>query len=234
MKRGKAASDNEVLSEAPEDTIQNESSGAASDQAIHPVRPGAVITTRFGHDVDPALHVYRFHRALDRSGGDGLVYCPMTARGAVLEAPSTPAFGTLIRLIYAGYEIRIAHCEEFDSEFFDLVSAKRPIPAGMIIAPEGAAGKSVAVNSNYPEHSHIELVAIGGRNKTLDAALIAQGGTPGEYWTEDELVKASGGKHKGWMREYGATKLGPYECIAWDRRTNGWAIWMDPAAVLGL
>lgn len=194
----------------------------------HPIRPKSIITTGFGHDIDPVVGGYRFHRAIDRSRGDRKVYCPMAAIRAVIENPSTPSYGTLIRLIYDGFEIRLAHCVDFDPYFVSLVSSERHIPAGTFLAAEGKAGKATG------PHTHIELIAIGDRSADLDASLKAHGGTPGERWSPQELQIATGGAHVTWMQEYGARHLGPYECVAWDRRTNSLSIWMDPAATLGL
>jgi murein DD-endopeptidase MepM/ murein hydrolase activator NlpD len=190
---------------------------------LHPIRPGAAITTWFGHDSDPVEGGYRFHRAIDRAGGDGLVYCPIQASYALIEAPSHPSYGTLIRLIYADYEIRIAHCHEFTKEFRNLVANKQPIPAGTLLALEGSEGKSTG------PHSHIELIAVGGRSLELDGQLAQNKIAAGVYWDFKQIPQAH-----SWMKDYGATRLGPIECVAWDRRNNCTSIWMDPFAVLGL
>jgi murein DD-endopeptidase MepM/ murein hydrolase activator NlpD len=193
---------------------------------IEPVRPGAGMTTLFGHDIDPIEKVYRFHRAIDRSGGDGAVYCPLTARRAIIENPSVESFGTLIRLIYDGFEIRLAHCKNFDPIFTGLVKAEQPIIAGLCLAQEGTIGKSTG------PHTHIELVAIGKRHPDLDAALIEHGGDPGASFRGSELTGI--GDYREWMGRFGVTRIGPQECFGWDYRTNSNAYWMDPQLVLGL
>lgn len=200
----------------------------------HKIRPGSRITGVFGHEIDPVVGGYRFHRALDRSGGDRLVYCPMDASYAILENPSSHSFGSLIRLIYDGlhndrFEIRIAHCTDFNPVFLDLVKHKKPIPAGLVLASEGSLGKATG------PHSHIELVVIGWRSQTLDNLLHEHGGNPNRYYSDEEIehdTKSS--EFRSWMKKFGASKLGPWKCVAWDWRNNCMSVWMDPVTTLGL
>jgi murein DD-endopeptidase MepM/ murein hydrolase activator NlpD len=195
---------------------------SGTNHDIQPIRPGAIITCRFGHDTDPVAGGYRFHRALDRARGDGLVYCPLPANRAVIEDPAGD-YGTLIRLIYDGFEIRLAHCRYFTQDFQRLVAAQEPIPAGMSIALEGSLGKSTG------PHTHIELIAVRGRNPYLDGQLAAHSIDADVYWPTESVQKAS-----EWMKKCAVKKLGPIECLGWDRRNNCWSIWMDPFAVLGV
>ncbi|MDR2897486.1 MAG: hypothetical protein LBU99_01635 [Spirochaetaceae bacterium] len=197
----------------------------------HPIRPGSVITTNFGHDIDPIENIYRFHRGIDRAGGDGLVYVPSAPNKAIVENPSTSSYGTLIRLIYkAGdsvFEIRIAHCVDFNPEFVTLAKTGGLIPAGMVMAHEGSVGKSTG------PHSHIELIAIGERNKCLDEYLVGYGGKPGSVFESDDLDEIDKTSYEKWRGDYAVTHLGFHECRAWDQRTGKYAIWMNPE-ILGL
>ena len=191
-----------------------------------PIRPDSRLTTRFGHDTDPVAGGYRFHRAIDRAGGDGHVYCPMDARKAVIERDS-PTYGTLTRLFYDGFEIRLAHCRDFFPDFLALEAAGKPVPSGMVLALEGSIGKSTG------PHTHIELVATAGtRAAWIDQRLQAAGLTMGHRYTAQDLKKAGNpASIAHWMKDYGCRSLGPHECWCWDRRTNSNAIWIDPLAV---
>jgi murein DD-endopeptidase MepM/ murein hydrolase activator NlpD len=191
-----------------------------------PIRPGSHITTPFGHDIDPIVGGYRFHRALDRAGGDGLVYCPMEAHYAVIEYQH-PDFGTLIRLFYQGFEIRLAHCKDFNPAFKTLVATGSPIPEGLMLAHEGSLGKATG------PHTHIELVVTGStRCAEIDKLLTGAGIPLDVRYTAGQLIELhDAAAISDWMMRFGCKAMGPHECWCWDRRSDSNGIWVDPMAV---
>jgi hypothetical protein len=206
-------------------------------------RPGAITTTPFGFDAKTFDQV-RFHRGVDRAGGTHQVLVPFDCQGAIIERPSSADFGTLVRLLYPGWELRIAHIQDFDQDFVDLartladgqaidltkISPLNPIQAGTKIGVEGALGKSLG------QHTHTEVLAVGRRCAELDAVLEARGIKPAVYWSTLEIAKSGGnrsGEYLAALSNLGITAVGPHECKAWDRRNGCNSIWIDSRALFG-
>jgi len=191
-------------------------------------RPGARTTTPWGHDVDPVKGGYRFHRAVDRAGGTGVVICPFKADTASIEY-NLIEYGSLVRLFFAGWELRIAHMEVFNPAFLNLVEGKCEIPDGLVIGQEGNLGKSTG------KHTHTEVVSYG-RIEDLDEILLANGIVPGLKWDLHEQktdTKENYPQLHSWKKGFAVQTLGPYESAAWDRRSGDFAIWYDSKALFG-
>ena len=183
-------------------------------------RPNAHITTRWGHDIDPVEDKYRFHRAVDRAGGDGKVYVPFTSLGYILETDS-PSYGTLLRLQYQWGEVRIAHMQEFNKLFLDKKNTL--IGAGTLIGKEGSIGKSTG------KHTHTEIVIPTITDEIKELAL-ARGMVLGMFWSETDIKERLGNVYKDWQawkKQYAVYAVGPYEMVAYDRRTDRMAHWFD-------
>lgn len=187
------------------------------------IRRGAIITTGFGYDATTDITGFRYHRAIDWGrSGDQHNYCPVNAKKALIEY-NNPDFGDLVRLICDGYEIRIAHNIDFNSNFLVLVKTCKPIPEGMTISRIGQTGTATG------PHTHAEVISIGRRNPIWDEIYLSKGIVPECYYTDgmiDNHEKST--EIRAWMKKMGCTKLGQQECKCWDRRNNCESIWYNP------
>lgn len=155
----------------------------------------AIFTTPFGHDFETfkAERRYRFHAATDRGPLEeqDSWFVPFDCfRADILEGPDMlkQGFGTLVRLFVDGadFELRVAHTrpEEFDPEFRKLVKAGKKIPAGTRAGKVGNMGVSIGKTGL---HTHLEVVSLQRRSKTLDAILCSKSGICEDWQGEAEV-----------------------------------------------
>lgn len=181
------------------------------------------VTTEWGHDTDPVAGGYRFHRALDTASVDKVVQVPYPCPKVAIEDPASASFGTLVRLIYHGFEVRIAHCNPIDVNFKTLVRDNGKVEAGTVIGGEGSVGKSTG------PHCHIELVFDPDHEYHPELTV-----RPPFTWARQKLLKYEAStdsvkEFSMWARTFGVSEIGPDTLKAWDWRRNKEMVWANPA-----